>query len=75
MNLAKPGCHPRKAGELEGLRYEATGYDGIGAISPTPVSPTYYRSVPFHLLMHNVKKSVLLGKQYSSSLCASQIYG
>ena len=46
----------------------------IGAISPTPILPTYYRSVPFCLLMHNVKKSVLLGKQYSSSLCGSQIY-
>ena len=44
-------------------------------VSPTPISPTYCHSVPFCLLMHNVKKSVLLGKQYSSSLCASQIYG
>ena len=39
---------------------------GVGAppvntttpVSPTPILSTYYRSVPFRLLMHNVKKSV-----------------
>ena len=31
---------------------------GIGAISPTPISPTYYHSVPFRLLMQNVIKTM-----------------
>ena len=30
----------------------------IDAISPTPISPTYYHLVPFRLLMQNVTKSM-----------------
>ena len=38
---------------------------GVSAISPTPISPTtisrtYYRSVPFRLLMQNVYKHIIL---------------
>ena len=30
----------------------------VSAISPTPISPTYYHSVPFRLLMQNVFKYI-----------------
>ena len=33
-------------------------YTRTGAISPTPISPTYYRTVPFRLLKQNATKTV-----------------
>ena len=35
----------------------------VSAFSPTPISPTYYHSVPFHLLKQNVTKTVKQLKQ------------
>ena len=53
-----PPVSPEYTTHVSTFKHSGRMINRIGAISPTPISPTYYHLVPFRLLMQNVTKSM-----------------